>query len=204
MLLRSTQSDQMGTSICDFTEIYYRHYPLEQCHRAPSTHFHSSRFLFEANYYLKHQLPAYIIDFLACATGRKPKYARRYLEITLFVCFVLFRFVRIYSKIRKMVDTLHYFTTRGWDFQTKAMLELWETTSPDDQKVLKLTESFCLMLTSLTFQIFDFDIRQLNWDEYLFDYMMGMRRYVLHEDIPKVLPAGTQKSDKVCHFIVMF
>lgn len=45
------------------------------------------------------------------------------------------RFVRIYAKVWNLVETLHYFTTRGWDFQTKALVELWDQMSTDDREV---------------------------------------------------------------------
>lgn len=35
----------------------------------------------------------------------------------------------------RLVETLHYFTTRGWDFDSKGLIELWETTSEEDRKV---------------------------------------------------------------------
>lgn len=45
------------------------------------------------------------------------------------------RFTRTYQKVLRLVETLHYFTTRGWDFDSKGLIELWETTSEEDKKV---------------------------------------------------------------------
>ncbi|RCN30565.1 male sterility protein [Ancylostoma caninum] len=67
-----------------------------------------------------------------------------------------------------MVETLHYFTTHGWTFQTKSLPKLWESLHLEDQ------------------QQFNFDIRQLDWDSYLFDYVMGIKRYILKDDLDKL------------------
>lgn len=34
-----------------------------------------------------------------------------------------------------MVETLHYFTTRGWNFETNGLLEIWNSISDDDKQV---------------------------------------------------------------------
>ncbi|VDM11652.1 unnamed protein product [Wuchereria bancrofti] len=138
--------------IVNFIEHFFRAYPLNECYRIPSTHFHSSRLLFEFNFYLKHMGPAYLIDLLNAFWSPK------------------IRFTRVYQKVLRLVETLHYFTTRGWDFDSKGLIELWETTSEEDKK------------------IFNFDVRQLNWNSYLFDYLMGVKRYVVKdrlEELPK-------------------
>uniref|UniRef100_A0A183EC10 Sterile domain-containing protein n=1 Tax=Gongylonema pulchrum TaxID=637853 RepID=A0A183EC10_9BILA len=121
---------------------FFRTYPLNECYRVPSTHFHSSRFLFELNFYLKHMIPAYIIDFLKSVWGDRV------------------RFTRVYNKVLKLVETLHYFTTRGWNFESKGLIDLWDSATDEDKR------------------IFNFDVRQLDWNSYLFDYLMGVKRYV--------------------------
>ncbi|KAK0396316.1 hypothetical protein QR680_001667 [Steinernema hermaphroditum] len=129
-----------------------KNYPLDSCYGVPSTHFHTSRKLFLLNFYMKHYYPAQALDLLARMTGRDQMY------------------VRMYGKIWKMIETLHFFTTRGWTFQAKGLLMLWDDLSEEDKK------------------IFNFDIRQVNWDQYLFDYLMGIKVYLLGEkleDLPK-------------------
>ncbi|KAK6042452.1 NAD-binding protein [Cooperia oncophora] len=36
---------------------------------------------------------------------------------------------------------------------------------------------------------FNFDVRQLDWDSYLFDYVMGIKKYILKEDLDKLQAA---------------
>jgi fatty acyl-CoA reductase len=139
--------------ILNLLQKFYCVYPLDQCSRPPSTYFHTSRKLFMLNFYYKHYLPAHVLDLAYKAAGKKPS------------------FVRIYGKVWKMVETLHYFTTRGWEFEAKNILDLWDSLDGEDQKV------------------FNFDIRQVNWDDYLFDYIMGVKVYLLKENIDN-LPAA--------------
>uniref|UniRef100_A0A1I7ZTN2 Fatty acyl-CoA reductase n=1 Tax=Steinernema glaseri TaxID=37863 RepID=A0A1I7ZTN2_9BILA len=133
--------------IVNYLQRFYHNYPLDSCYGVPSTHFHSSRKLFLLNYYVKHHYPAQALDLFARLTGRDQM------------------FVRMYSKIWKMIETLHFFTTRGWTFQAKGLLTLWDDLSDEDKK------------------IFNFDIRQVDWDRYLFDYLMGIKVYLLGEKL---------------------
>jgi fatty acyl-CoA reductase len=69
-----------------------------------------------------------------------------------------------------MIETLHYFTTRGWNFKSERLVSLWDQLSEEDKKN------------------FNFDVRQIDWDRYLFDYLMGIKTYLLQEkleDLPK-------------------
>ncbi|KAK5983590.1 Fatty acyl-CoA reductase, partial [Trichostrongylus colubriformis] len=136
--------------IVNFLEQFYHEYPMEQCFAIPSTRFHTSRKMFELNYYIKHHIPASTLDFINGLIGRKKKN------------------VRLYSRVWRMIEALHYFTTHGWNFQTKNLPKLWSTLSVHDQ------------------QLFNFDIRQLNWDSYLFDYVMGIKKYILKEDLDRL------------------
>lgn len=69
-----------------------------------------------------------------------------------------------------MVETLHFFTTREWRFSSRGLVQLWDGLREEDKKE------------------FNFDIRQLDWDRYLFDYLMGTKTHLLQEkleDLPK-------------------
>nr|CDJ80131.1 Male sterility domain containing protein [Haemonchus contortus] len=133
--------------VVNFLEQFYHEYPMEQCFAIPSTRFHSSRKMFELNYYIKHHIPASTLDFINGLLGRKK------------------RNVRLYARVWRMIEALHYFTTHGWTFQTKNLPKLWDSMTTHDQ------------------QLFNFDVRQLDWDSYLFDYVMGIKKYILKEDL---------------------
>ncbi|PIC16340.1 hypothetical protein B9Z55_022980 [Caenorhabditis nigoni] len=130
-----------------FLDQFYKKYPMEQCFGVPSTYFHKSRTLFLINYYLKHHIPAAISDISARFVGKRKTN------------------VKLYGKVWKMIETLHFFTTRGWSFNANGMPELYDRMTPEDQKE------------------YNFDVRQVNWDSYLFDYVMGIKKFLLKENL---------------------
>lgn len=40
--------------------------------------------------------------------------------------------------------------------------------------------------SSLAFQVFYFDVQQLNWKEYVENYVLGVKKYLLEEDISRI------------------
>ncbi|EFO89929.1 hypothetical protein GCK72_023845 [Caenorhabditis remanei] len=130
-----------------FLEQFYKKYPMEQCFSVPSTYFHKSRTLFLLSYYIKHHIPAAISDISARFVGKRKNN------------------VKLYGKVWKMIETLHFFTTRGWSFNANGMPALYERMTPEDQKE------------------YNFDVRQVDWDSYLFDYVMGIKKYLLKENL---------------------
>ncbi|CAD6193059.1 unnamed protein product [Caenorhabditis auriculariae] len=132
--------------LVNFLPQFYKKYPMEQCFGVPSSHFHRFRNGFLFNYYYKHYFPAKLLDMVQTVVGGKSNN------------------VRLYGKIWKMIEALHFFTTRGWDFKSQALPALLEKMHPEDKEE------------------FNFDIRQVNWDSYLFDYIMGIKRYILKEN----------------------
>src|SRR5690606_4643500 len=97
--------------VVNYLQKMYLQYPLDECYRVPSTHFHKSRKLFLLNFYLKHYIPAQLVDLAYRAVGKKPRFV--VYSIRMKLDSVFFSFVRIYGRVWKMIETLHFFTTRG-------------------------------------------------------------------------------------------
>ncbi|KAL3078001.1 hypothetical protein niasHS_012943 [Heterodera schachtii] len=133
-----------------YCEQFFIAFPFDECYRIPSTQFHANHNLFLANFYAKHLSVAYALDGAYRLLGKKAK------------------FVRIYSKIWRMMEVLHYFTSRGWVFESQNALKMWERLSEEDKKL------YC------------FDVRKVDWDKYLFDYLMGIKIYLLRESLDDV------------------
>uniref|UniRef100_A0A0N5B4U2 Fatty acyl-CoA reductase n=1 Tax=Strongyloides papillosus TaxID=174720 RepID=A0A0N5B4U2_STREA len=76
--------------------------------------------------------------------------------------------VRIYDRVYKMIRTLEFFTTNDWNFKSEGLVSLWNTLSKHDQ------------------ELFNFDIRQVSWSNYLFDYLIGIRIYLMKETVSDV------------------
>ncbi|GMT35552.1 hypothetical protein PFISCL1PPCAC_26849, partial [Pristionchus fissidentatus] len=152
--------------VVSFLREVYREYPMPDAVGVPSAIFFKNTLKFEVEHRIRHEIPAKILDLANQVVGKKAIYSR------------------LYSKVRLMVHTLEFFTTRGWHFENKGLPMLWEALHPEDKKV------------------FNFDIRQLNWSNYLFDYVMGVRKYITKEKIDdkKVMEASRANVTKTYNF----
>ncbi|XP_057376134.1 putative fatty acyl-CoA reductase CG5065 [Daphnia carinata] len=75
------------------------------------------------------------------------------------------KWVRLYSKASKAFSIYDFFTTHQWRFISKNPLRLMEEMSVEDR------------------DLFDFDVRKINWQNYFETYILGLRLYVLKDDI---------------------
>lgn len=71
------------------------------------------------------------------------------------VIFFCFRLVKGYQKINKFADVIAYFTMREWKFSNDNIQSLWNRMKKHDQ------------------DLFEFDIRRINWDMYFSTYTKG-------------------------------
>jgi len=85
--------------------------------------------------------------------------------------------LKIYRKITKATNSLQFFTTREWKFSTSNVMELYSKLSLQDQR------------------LFNFNIKEVDWPDYIGKYFLGMRKYVLKEDIT-TLPAARKRIRK--------
>jgi fatty acyl-CoA reductase len=63
---------------------------------------------------------------------------------------------------------ISYFCTRNWNFTNKNVQALWEKLDEDDRK------------------LFDFDLEGLDWDKYFYNYVRGVRIYLLKDELTTV------------------
>lgn len=84
------------------------------------------------------------------------------------------RMMRLYQRIHKAVNTLKFFTMHEWKFDMTNTLSLMEKMSPEDLKM------------------FNFDIRSLVWHEYMSNYVLGIRKYLMKEE-ESTLPDARKK-----------
>ncbi|KAH8354948.1 hypothetical protein KR093_002711 [Drosophila rubida] len=74
------------------------------------------------------------------------------------------RLIKLYKKIHKSMDALSYFSTGFWTYDTTNIERLWQSLSAADKEQ------------------FEFNIRQLDWDNYFKNALVGLRVYLAHED----------------------
>jgi len=82
-------------------------------------------------------------------------------------------YMRLQQRLWKSVEVLEYFTSREWKWTNHNVVELNDKLSPEDRKE------------------FDFDVRNIDWTEYLDNYCLGTKKYVLKESM-EALPAARQ------------
>nr|XP_039270770.1 fatty acyl-CoA reductase 1-like [Styela clava] len=78
------------------------------------------------------------------------------------------KFVRWYKKINSMCDCLNYFTVRSWKWENNNKQDLQKIMSDKDKET------------------FYFDTSTLDWNKYIEDYHMGVKRYILHEKMEEL------------------
>ncbi|EDV94977.1 putative fatty acyl-CoA reductase CG5065 [Drosophila grimshawi] len=71
--------------------------------------------------------------------------------------------VNVQRKVSMGLKLLQYYTTKDWDFRTERFLEMWNKLNRTDQ------------------DIFDTSVSQVNWELYISNYILGVRRYIIGE-----------------------
>jgi Male sterility protein. len=83
----------------------------------------------------------------------------------------------IYKKIDKASDTLEYFAHRQWVWTDHNVQALFNKLDPEDQ------------------ELFFFDMGQMKWEYYAEAMGLGLRVYLVHDDI-HTLPAARKKYQR--------
>ncbi|KAG7295477.1 hypothetical protein JYU34_021672 [Plutella xylostella] len=86
--------------------------------------------------------------------------------------------VKIQKKVSMGLDVLQYYTTKEWDFKNDNFLALRQRVSKEDDEV------------------FYTDIKQINWDLYIRDYIKGAREFCCKEP-PATLPQARRLSQQL-------
>jgi len=75
------------------------------------------------------------------------------------------RLTNIYKKLKKASSALVFFANKQWDFHDDNVRALWDDLSEADKKV------------------FFFDIKQMSWDYYAQACGIGLRLYLVKDDL---------------------
>ncbi|XP_069759889.1 fatty acyl-CoA reductase 1 isoform X3 [Narcine bancroftii] len=88
------------------------------------------------------------------------------------------RMMKIFNRLHKSMMLLEYFSSKSWHWSSENMNMLMGQLSLEDKRG------------------FNFDVRQLHWPEYIENYCIGTKKYVLNEDMSG-LPAARQHLKKL-------
>ncbi|KAG8196329.1 hypothetical protein JTE90_013814 [Oedothorax gibbosus] len=87
-------------------------------------------------------------------------------------------FVPLVRRMERAMGYLQYFTTKEWRFKCDNTVRLREMQAPADRKV------------------FSFDVRPVEWSPYLETYVLGVRKFLLHEE-EKTIPAARRRINRL-------
>lgn len=88
------------------------------------------------------------------------------------------RMMKTITRLHKAMMVLEYFTNHSWVWKTDNVVMLMNQMGAEDKKV------------------FNLDVRQLHWAEYLESYCMGTKRFLLNEELSG-LPAARKHLNKL-------
>ncbi|XP_075572510.1 fatty acyl-CoA reductase 2 isoform X5 [Pelecanus crispus] len=88
------------------------------------------------------------------------------------------RMMKIINRLHKSMMLLQYFSTQSWDWSSDNMNMLMSHLNTEDKK------------------LYNFDVRQLHWSEYIESYCLGAKKYLLNEDMAGI-PAAKQHLRKL-------
>uniref|UniRef100_A0AAA9TSB4 Fatty acyl-CoA reductase n=1 Tax=Bos taurus TaxID=9913 RepID=A0AAA9TSB4_BOVIN len=88
------------------------------------------------------------------------------------------RMMKTITRLHKAMVFLEYFTSNSWVWSTDNVNMLMNQLNPEDKKT------------------FNIDVRQLHWAEYIENYCMGTKKYVLNEEMSG-LPAARKHLNKL-------
>lgn len=127
---------------------------------------------------------AYVADLFNVVIGQK----RRQESLTLIKTDINYnfytRFAKLQEKVNAAMESLTYFTTNEWTCDTNNVVSLLTTLSPADSEK------------------FNFDLRNIPWDDYIFGYGVGIRQYIMKDELATV-PAARNRVKKY-EFLVLF
>ncbi|EDV19879.1 uncharacterized protein TRIADDRAFT_32834 [Trichoplax adhaerens] len=97
-----------------------------------------------------------------------------------FVCGKKPRLINEYDRIHRSMTAFEYFTCTEFKWTNKNAKKLWQTMTPEDHKE------------------FPFDFTELNWESYISNYCIGIKRYLMNEDLSN-LPQAKKKMARRQH-----
>jgi hypothetical protein len=91
--------------------------------------------------------------------------------------FIFNRMIKVQDKLAKSVECLEYFTTHQWKFHSDNVMALLDALDDKDR------------------QQFQFDVRTIQWDDYVEKYVLGFRQFLFKQN-PSSLEDSRKRMSK--------
>lgn len=80
---------------------------------------------------------------------------------------------------------LQYYTTRPWYFHNEKLAETWDELNDEDKRIFYSDRE-----------------EQINWSDYILTYILGCRKYCVHEE-PDTIPYARKMLKRLYYLDVM-
>lgn len=148
----------------------FNEYPMVQCLWYPNGSVKKNYYHHMFCVIFFHYLPAYFIDFLMIIFRQQPLWVQSVKEVTGPInLFFISSLVNIQKRVSLGLNVLQYYTTRDWIFKNENFLAVHRNLSEVDKE-----KFFC-------------DLSKVDPKEYLVNYILGTRHFLLKEK-PETLP----------------
>lgn len=84
--------------------------------------------------------------------------------------------IKVQDRLAKSVQCLEYFTTHQWKFHSDNLQMLLDSMREDDR------------------QEFQFDVRTIEWEDYVEKYVLGFRQYLFKQNPSSLEESRTRMS----------
>ncbi|CAB1322844.1 unnamed protein product [Coregonus sp. 'balchen'] len=178
----------------------FKRNPLEQAFRRPNVNLTTNHLINQYWIAVSHKAPAFLYDLCLRMTGREPRcpdvnlrsnsFTNQYWTTVSHTLPTLLndgylratgqkpQMMKTITRLHRAMMVLEYFTSHSWVWKTDNVTMLMNQMGADDKRT------------------FNFDVRQLNWAEYMENYCMGTKKYVLNE-AESGLPAARKHINKL-------
>lgn len=102
------------------------------------------------------------------------------------ISFFYYRLVKGYQKVNKFSEVIAYFCMREWKFSNDNTQALWDRMNRNDR------------------ELFEFSMKNLNWDMYFYTYTRGLRVYLLKDPLDTIEKGAAKiKKLKIAHYTIV-
>lgn len=160
----------------------------------------SSKPLYTIANTILHIIPGHILDLIAFLTGRQRMYVSQAVKLSfekkkLLSFFNICSYAKGYQKLCRVISMMSYFGLREWQYQNSNIDQLSKilrnqyrngfndknaTLSKNIEHNNKCVDSQILRRKH---PYLEFDMRTINWDEYFYHYLPGIKKYFFKEKL---------------------
>lgn len=157
----SAQNPVTWRTCRDATVAYFSIRPPEKAIAKCSFHMYQNPKIYEAVRFAQRTVPAFCLVQVARLTGNPSFYKNA------------MRFQKALKREQFIAKAFYHFTKYEWIFSSQGVLDLLERMTPADK------EEFCI------------DVGKVDWRVYMYNYMYGLQKWVLKEQVQPITDSGS-------------